>query len=494
MQKWEGLVTLPVYLYLNSELKKCEGTMRITLEKPDVCTSVIQVEWTKAEEVSITLDGQALIHENWALATAKYPYKDAAGTLRYCTITSSWSTLFKYEALLMSGFAVIQGESEVGRCAITGYAERYRDLHFVEGVGNVISSMCTYYNGNYRSLTEMVLQLYRNRYHSLINFCTLDEYQEAVYCSECGYYVHPDIYNEEEDMCDNCVSLKYDRIIESYGESHQHAPIFFGHHSGTFKGLGFELEVETDEENSENNGKTAYNLINECGFEENELRYAHDGSLDYGFEIISQPHTVEEFWRKENQWCTMLDYLSSNGYTSHDTGNCGLHVHVSRAMFGKTQAEQDRAIAKVFSFFEDNWNDLVRVSRRNSFDYCDRNESRHKWNSKYRKWKDSIDCGYEGTEGHYVALNNHNSATFEYRLGRGTLNKLSFFSWIDLMLTITKNARRLSIGKVETNDKLSWLAGIKMQTATYILKRGAFRNEMFELFPSLKWDLSNEAE
>ena len=79
-------------------------------------------------------------------------------------------------------------------------------------------------------------------------------------------------------------------------------------------------------------------------------------------------------------------------------------------------------------------------------------------------------------------------ATFEYRLGRGTLNSWSFFSWIDFVITLTRNARRINIEKVTSNDLLSWLGGIKESTAKYIYKRGAFRNEMLALFPNIEWE------
>lgn len=89
---------------------------------------------------------------------------------------------------------------------------------------------------------------------------------------------------------------------------------------------------------------------------------------------------------------------------------------------------------------------------------------------------------------HYVALNNGNYHTFEYRLGRGTLNAWSFFAWIDLVLTITKNARRITIEKVTSNDLLSWLGGIRESTAKYIYKRGAFRDAMKALYPAVEWE------
>jgi hypothetical protein len=106
--------------------------------------------------------------------------------------------------------------------------------------------------------------------------------------------------------------------------------------------------------------------------------------------------------------------------------------------------------------------------------------------TKYNKWKENVKINK--SQNHYVALNNGNRATFEYRLGRGTLNAWSFFSWIDLMLTITKNAKRITVNKVNSNDIVSWLGGIKESTAKYIYKRGAFRQAVLSLYPSIEWE------
>ena len=320
-------------------------------------------------------------------------------------------------------------------------------------------------------------------------------WESLYYCEHCGCYVPSEYWDSSRDMCKECSSYN---VIENYGESHNHNdnPVFFTAFNNSvivnpnidnsdFAGLGFELEIDCDHRREDNND-VARVLCEKSGLFNDELRFARDGSLNYGFEIISQPHTIKAFWNRREQWEKMLSFLSHKGYTSHDAGTCGLHIHVSRHFFGKTKSEQDRAIAKIFSFYNDNWNDLARASRRDNFNYCEQNGCDYSIysNSKYLKWKKGI----RGNGGHYVALNNNNRYTFEFRLGRGTLNKLSFFSWIDLTLTIAKNARRITINQIETNDILSWLSGIKESTARYLYRRGSFRSYVLELFPSIAWE------
>ena len=320
-------------------------------------------------------------------------------------------------------------------------------------------------------------------------------WDDLYYCEHCDCYVNSGEYHED-GWCEFCWEEEHTRhVIEGYGESHDHNinPVFFGEYkdASRFAGFGFELEVDTDERNSRHNDSVASNLCSECGLEENEVRFAHDGSLNYGFECISEPHTVKDFWSKTDKWRKMLKYLSSNGYESHNPGTCGLHIHVSRNMLGNTVSEQSSAIAKIYTFFDMNWDDLARVSRRQDFGYCEKNSMSSnavfdsKAKTKYEKWR--VDATRR-SQNHYVALNNGNRNTFEYRLGRGTLNAWSFFSWIDLILTITKNARRITVEKVETNDLISWLGGITESTAKYIYKRGAFRAQMLTLYPNIEWE------
>lgn len=309
------------------------------------------------------------------------------------------------------------------------------------------------------------------------------------FCDDCNCYVkQEDFRNSRCRWCE--VEYRRRNPIYSYGESHCLEPVYFGsNNSGAdFCGLGFELEIENENNSRSDHQAIARDLIQNCGFSENELRYAWDGSVDYGFETISQPHTVKDFWNKLPLWENMLKYFVNNGYSSHDGGRCGLHVHVSRTMFGKTEHEQDLAIAKVFTFFDENWDDLVKVSRRSYFGYCDRNtnwwSSSNSTKKKFEEWRKYS----KGSGSHGTALNNGNKYTFEYRLGRGTLNSWSFFSWIDLVLTITKNAKRISINSVCSNDIVSWLAGLRESSAKYIYKRGAFRDAMLALYPSIAWE------
>lgn len=389
-------------------------------------------------------------------------------------------------------------DSDIVECCESGW---HADLEFMQQLNNgsyCLKELAYYFEewGEWYVRSGLVSHTVRDSDDGYQRTIRAPEsyFADYYYCDHCDCYIHSDDWIDDEDECRWCNAERGPHVIDDYGESHDREVILFGDYKDEehFVGLGFELEVDCDSSNEYRNNSTAAGLCNASDLDEDEMRFAYDGSLSHGFECISQPHTVKDFWLKQDKWRKMLQYLASCGYKSHDPGTCGLHVHVSRLMFGNTKTIQDTAIAKVYTFFDDNWEDIVKVSRRRSFHYCNKNELYDSdYNSisegkttKYECWKKK--SKYEG--GHGVALNNSNSMTFEYRLGRGTLNAWSFFSWIDFVLTVTKNAKRITVGKVVTNDKLSWLSGITESTAKYMYKRGAFQKEVLELYPNIAWE------
>lgn len=339
---------------------------------------------------------------------------------------------------------------------------------------------------------------------------------EYPYCSDCGCYVLPDYWRSDFQICEECERkvLSWDGDDEDELDNRQEiwpyheAPQgrrdrmkMYGEGKSRF---GWELEIGGAPRSSDPlclfNNLVAAEMKRTSGIEDGEVWFERDGSISHfgGFEIISAPHTVKDFWEKRDKWAKMLDYLSSKGFKSHETGCCGLHVHVGRTMLGDTTARQNMSIAKIFKFYEEHWEDLERASRRKRFSYCNKAQTGHfAKKSSVRVWK-LVTQGHgngETEEGdrspHHLALNNSNCATFEFRLGRGTLNKASFFAWIDLCLAIARNARKITIAKANGAETVDWLRGIKAATARYLLRRGAFSEAVGKLFPELSWELDN---
>lgn len=331
-------------------------------------------------------------------------------------------------------------------------------------------------------------------------------------CWFCGAYIEGQVH--PLGLCSDCLnSDDDDDIIEEYGYSHNHnddpnfVGVFGGKPDSRKKAFGLELEVDKNSWSCSSdpckkmNCEMARKIASLIG--SGNIRFATDGSLHDGFEIITQPHSPDAFWRRQSDWAKMLDLLVEWGYKSHNAKTCGLHVHLSRAWFGNTEAEQSLAIAKLFAFFYNRWDDIKRASRRSDFSYCHRNEYARLENGEWSegnavlKWRECAKKRHSGAVcvdagsawSHAVALNNSNKNTVEIRVGRGTLNKASFFSWIDFCLALARNASKVVIADCEQHGSAEkWLMGIRESTARYLWKKGAFKKEISALFPEVEWE------
>ena len=334
---------------------------------------------------------------------------------------------------------------------------------------------------------------YSNDYHYHSDYpdrdiCPSCEQDNYHYCERCGSTVHNDYYNWDEEMCDDCASSRSE--VKSY----------HWHHSNSFKNknmlfmangkmirlgsrdikdtCGIELEVTADDRSCESE---TIEKLNELQVDENEFFYEHDCSIGEGFEIITGVHTFRSI--KEMKWEEMLEVLKDNGYCSHDGGKCGLHIHIGRKYFGKYETDQDFAIGRIYAFYALFWDDMVKASRRSNtsqgLHYCNKawiierseffKDNRYVRNLIYKKGAARDGC-------HTVALNNTNSHTFEFRLGRGTLRYESLMAWIDLTLTIARNSKRMPLKHL--TDCNAWLKGISKETAEYLKSRHAFEDSL----------------
>jgi len=143
-----------------------------------------------------------------------------------------------------------------------------------------------------------------------------------------------------------------------------------------------------------------------------------DGSLRQGVEIVFAPSSVTGWRSRYVAIHKVLQRLSETGYISHQSGRCGLHIHVSRErgfgakrIGGYTQEQAGRAESFVLE-----WSDFFqRISRRENFQYC----------------------SFDRTSGRYRAVNTCPGHTLEFRFFRGTLVPASFFGALETIFALT---------------------------------------------------------
>lgn len=253
-------------------------------------------------------------------------------------------------------------------------------------------------------------------------------YPENVYeCDDCDeIYWH----NDDHD-CDDAGSLVHDY-------SYRPRPHFFGEGKYYF---GFELEVESNN-NSRKEG--AKYVINNLG---SHAYLKKDASLDEGFEIVTHPHTLDEYQKNFNWGC--MSGLRRLGYRSWDTRTCGLHVHVSRTAFGEIAKQADvlKAQAHELRFIKliyDNQRQIERLAGRSS---------------TYAKFNDKGNLANRVKHGHqddrYEAVNSQNCETLEVRVFKGSLKPERVLSAIELVHASVEYTRDLKVNG--SNRALKWI-------------------------------------
>lgn len=272
-------------------------------------------------------------------------------------------------------------------------------------------------------------RLWIDRSITICGFCS-DNY---CICDDCDEVIHADYahYIAGNYYCDDCAP-SHRSIIHDY--NYKPTPIFYGDLSDTVKGYyGPELEIDDGDDKQE-----AARWIQEAGGDCIYLK--HDGSLSSdGIEIVGHPATLE-YHMKSFPWDNIISAARDYGYTSHDAGTCGLHIHASRSLFGSTRTEQDLNIAKIILLIDFWWEQyIVPFSRRN---YNQLND----WAKKPNAYILPGDTEYVATakakqsgEGdRYKAVNLKNTHTVEFRFFRGTLRRDTIIASIQFIDTLIK--------------------------------------------------------
>ena len=271
-------------------------------------------------------------------------------------------------------------------------------------------------------------------------------------------------YDDNTDCyyCEDCYRELTNNIIKDYHERDIDLDFKKLASDNTELYLGFELEVENGNvDNDDRNNDARYIRTH---FPELGLCFEHDGSLDYGFEIISQPMTMNYIYEHKEDFKAILKYLDDKGYQSHNGGRCGLHVHISKKAFGEVASDTlDKNIKKLLLFTETYKNELITFSRRQNFHYCEFISSKIKSNYDNMN-KDIYYKSAEVLQGlnkrinRYQVVNLENSNTIELRVFRGTLKFETFMATLEFVnslveVIVNKAIRKINFDKVVTHDK-----------------------------------------
>ena len=282
----------------------------------------------------------------------------------------------------------------------------------------------------------------------VMDLCDACLHRAFFHCDDCLELCRDDDLTTTDDgiYCPACA--EHHLAIVDYG--HTYADVF--QTSGTADPypelfMGIELETESDKrfEMARDLRASRFGHLLTC---------KRDGSLTDGCEIVTQPctpdyHLHSGMWEKVTQTC--LDYDA----TSHDNGDCGLHIHVSKSFFGSRDSAYECAYLidtwlsanrdAFQSFSRRSTHQLAEWARFSAVDYP--KDFTH--NRKMLFYTSDKGCS------RYLAINTMNSDTIEFRLWRGTLNLQTLRATIELTAGLCILARALR-ARDEIAEAMPW--------------------------------------
>lgn len=290
----------------------------------------------------------------------------------------------------------------------------------------------------------------------ICNDCGNYEEIDSSICVNDDYLICQSCYEDNYFTCDDCGGVFYndyacntecgcycERCYENHDDENR---TIHNYHSGNnlqfhkmeceknVQFAGFELEVECKKNDPDD---CAENIIS-LSDDENLFKLEHDGSLNNGFEIISQPCSLKYF-KQKFPLAQIVEKLTADGCVSHNTDTCGLHVHVSRKYL--SMAEQ----IKVGLFIGFNSDKLSRFARRDYNTYCKNN---------IMKKKGNFIGMVEYSEDRYESVNYKNHRTIEFRLFRGTLKKETIFATLEFCFMLCDFVKTVNFNQIQSAD--SW--------------------------------------
>ncbi|MCR5566023.1 MAG: hypothetical protein K6F61_04165 [Clostridiales bacterium] len=248
-----------------------------------------------------------------------------------------------------------------------------------------------------------------------------------------------------------------------YFTSDRYIPLDYNWQRSDGKPLkGFGLEIETECWAITDNRVLA-NILTDVVFKpfpDDLFKLQHDSSLgcdgDYdddnalGVECITQIMTKQFIRNHYKDFKSMYDTFFRNfGFSCDRSGNCGMHVNVSNALFGDTVAKQKDSIRKLHYFINRNYAFACRLLNRDEdhTGYCDQMY----FGSKDECKDMSI---YGGDHGSCMNYSHFDSGRVEIRLVGGQGNFQEFRNTMEVVFFLVDRMRKISWDDLDDMTKV----------------------------------------
>ncbi len=201
--------------------------------------------------------------------------------------------------------------------------------------------------------------------------------------------------------------------------------------------MGLEIEVECKNGNM-NDG---VRILQEAfGHNEEYLYLKTDGSLNYGFEIVTHPRTLASHKAMDMQG---FKRLADSGFRAWKTDTCGIHVHVNRDGFNGVPHQW-----RWTRLFANTQNEMTILAGRSSDQWATFSDMKQKLSQAFKFQRGRGDFRYE-------AINLTNFETFEVRIFKSSLNPARIAMIMELIDATVEYTRHLTIREI-SDHALEW--------------------------------------
>ena len=210
----------------------------------------------------------------------------------------------------------------------------------------------------------------------------------------------------------------YSDVIKSYHSTAKNKFVGVGDYF-----LGVELEMEMEDYSKRN---VVYAKLHRLIHTNKNFVLERDGSLNYGFELITQPHTYEKLLKT-------LKVVEEIPNVSAKSSRCGMHVHISKKAF-KEELEQGTLILICMHL----QNYFKKFSERKSYNYCRLYLRGETFNAI-----DSWNKVFSNRSERRMFINLTNSQTVEFRIFQGSTDYKNIVANVQMVIILQKLVRNI---------------------------------------------------
>lgn len=274
------------------------------------------------------------------------------------------------------------------------------------------------------------------------------------YCEHCGMYVVTSDWNQDRDCCTHCAeTIDFDELDYRYEEeinnySYKPKPKFIkGDNEVTKRFYGMEIEIG-ESIDARAGAQIVYPLLNTSG---RRAYLKRDRSIRTGgYECVTHPMSS----RSLHEWIDKdFTEAKKERYPSWNTDGCGVHIHVSRNSIGKLtlfklnvllnmlRGKNNLNFVKFFTNRTPNaLNHWAKVSNQLPFTFLE-----------------NIKNGNGYTYDRYVAVNQQNDKTIEFRIFDGSIDQSVLHSYLEFVECVLDFCVNTAIKNITVGDLFEFM-------------------------------------